>query len=339
MSTKKQPLAVQLVEAGEKGVIKKPAGPSQPDFAHRLIHHPDREVASEMIKQQATHEADQKFGAELEKLKLDMADIDARYKASSKTLIRLEEKKAATKRYIKSGEAHSGSNKDVIKFKDWRRKDQILLCLTLFFLFVAVALGMGNVYANLMSSGNAVFLEDPWLAVMLSALLPIASVSIKFLTNFFEYDRSRRRYAICIYVLTLVALLIWSVLFSLNFTGISSEIDWNSFEESNDTGSALVWSQLLVEMLAASALFLAAEDIYMRYSPDTYIENLEYIEVDKALKEHLVTHEALRELRGKLHGRLVELEAERQAFINDRIVKYISIRARHVATINSHSNS
>ncbi len=77
----------------------------------------------------------------------------------------------------------------------------------------------------------------------------------------------------------------------------------------------------------------------MKYSPDTYFENLEYIEIVKALKEHLIAHEALGKERNQIHGRLVELEAARQAFINERIVEYISIRARHVATLNSHSNT
>lgn len=67
-----------------------------------------------------------------------------------------------------------------------------------------------------------------------------------------------------------------------------------------------------------------------------YVENPEYLEIEKALKEQRAAHEALREKRGKLHGRLVELEAQREAFINERIVEYISLRARHIATMNSH---
>jgi hypothetical protein len=337
---KKQPLAVALVEAGEKDVIKKPPATSSPsEFARRLVHHPDREIASAMIAQQATHEADQKFGAELARLRLAITDIDAAYKISCKILDKLEEKLAATPRYIKSGAVFAKKGVDDIQWKDWRLKDRILICVLLFFLVIAAGLGMGNVYANLTASGNAVFIEDPWIALMISALMPIASVSIKFVTNFMAYDRSRKRYALSIYTATGLAFVFWGIMFGLNNRGVASVIDWNSFDETVDWGFAFVWSQLLVEMLAASALFLAAEDIYMRYSPDMYIENLEYLEVDKALKEHLVAHEALREKRGQLHGRLVELEAQYQAFINERIVEYISLRAHHVATMNAHSNA
>ena len=338
---KKQPLAVALVASGEKDVIKKPpATSSPPEFARRLVHHPDRETASAMIAQQATHEADQNFGAELAKLRLDIEDIDAAYQLSLKLLNALESKLANTVRYIKSGTLQSGSKKDAsdIRWKDWRRKDQILLCLLLTCLVIAAGLGMGNVYANLVASGNAVFIEKPWIALMISALMPIASVSIKFVTNFMAYDRSRKRYALSIYTATGLAFVFWGTMFGLNNTGVASTIDWDSFGETVDWGFAFVWSQLLVEMLAASALFLAAEDIYMRYSPDIYIENLEYIEVDKGLKEHLVAHEALREKRGGLHGRLVELEAQREAFINERIVEYISLRAGHIAAMNAHAD-
>lgn len=334
---KKQPLAVALVNSGENDVIQKlPATSSPSEFARKLIHHPDREIASAMIAQQATYEADQKFGAELARLRLDIADIDTAYKVSCKILAELEEKLSATPRYIKSGAVFAKKDANDIQWKDWRRKDQILVCVLVTFLIIAAALGMGNVYANLMASGNAVFIEKPWIALMISALMPIASVSIKFVTNFMAYDRSRKRYALSIYTATGLAFIFWGTMFGLNNTGVASTIDWDSFGETVDWGFAFVWSQLLVEMLAASALFLAAEDIYMRYSPDVYIENLEYIEADKALKEHRIAHEALREKRGQLHGRLVELEAEREAFINERIVEYISLRARHIATMNSH---
>ena len=257
---KKQPLAVALVKAGEKDVIKKPpATSSPPDFVRRLVHHPDLETASAMIAQQATYEADQQFGGELAKLRLDIEDIDIAYQASLKLLSDLEAKLANTVRYIKSGTLQSGSKKDAsdIRWKDWRRKDQILLCLLLACLVIAAGLGMGNVYANLIASGNAVFIEKPRLALMISALMPIASVSVKFVTNFMTYDSSRRLYAKCIYAATGIAFLFWCGMFGVIHTGVAGSIDWDSFGESEEFGFAFIWSQLLIEMLAASALFLA----------------------------------------------------------------------------------
>jgi len=340
---KKQPLALQLVESGTADSARKPPDTENTGadvFFRRLVHHNDAEIAGSMATEQATHQADQQFGAELTKLRLDSEDIDVAFKVSLKFLSDLEVKLANTRRYIKSGTLHSIGGKSVenVGWTDWRRKDQILLCVLVFCLTIAAGLGMGNVYANLVSSGNAVFIEKPWLATMISALMPIASVSVKYVTNFMIYDSSRRLYAKCIYAATGMAFLFWGGLFGLTYSGVASSIDWDSFGESTDYGFAFVWSQLLVELLMASALFLAAEDIYMRYSPDVYIENLEYLELEKALKEQRTVHEALREKRGELHGRLVELEARREAFISDKVMEFVSLRARHVATMNAHTD-
>ncbi len=337
---KKRPLALQLVETGTLDSVRKPpeAEKAGEVFFRRLVHHNDAEISGAMATEQATHQADAQFGAELASVRLDSEDIDAAFKVSFKSLTDRETRLANTARYIKSGTLHSIGGKDAadIRWKDWRRKDQILLCVLLFCLIIAAGLGMGNVYANLIASGNAVFIEKPWIAVMISALMPIASVSVKFVTNFLTYDTSRKLYAKCIYAATGIAFLFWGSLFGLTHSGVTSGIDWDSLGETADYGSAFVSSQLLVELLAASALFLAAEDIYMRYSPDVYMDNLEYLEIEKALKEQRAIHETLHQKRGELHGRLIELEAQREAFINEKVVEFISLRARHVATMNAH---
>lgn len=337
---KKQSLALQLIGTDTVDTVRKPPDTVTADFFRRLVHHNDAELAGAMATAQAIHKADQQFGAELAKVRLDSEDIDAAFRISLKLLTDRETKLANTNRYIKSGTLHSvgGKNIEDIRWKDWRRKDQVLLSLLIFCLIIAAGLGMGNVYANLVASGNAVFIENPWIALMISALMPIASVSVKFVTNFLIYDTSLKLYAKCVYAATGIAFIFWGGLFGLTHSGVASGIDWDSFGETADLGFAFVWSQLLVEMLAASALFLAAEDIYMRYSTDVYVENLEYLELEKSVKEQRAAHEALREKRGQLHGRLVELEAQREAFINEKVVEFISLRARHIATMNAHSD-
>ena len=73
------------------------------------------------------------------------------------------------------------------------------------------------------------------------------------------------------------------MLFAMNFTGVSSGIDWDSIGESDGGTSAyLVWIQLVAEMLVAAALFLAAEDIYLKYAPNLYTENPDYNNARKA---------------------------------------------------------
>ena len=120
-----------------------------------------------------------------------------------------------------------------------------------------------------------------------------------------------------------------SLCFAANFNGASGAIDWDSLsDDSSGKGAVLVAVQIIAEILIASALFLAAEDIYLKYSPQHTRTNLEYINAASALEEHRITHEALREMRGNNHAQRIELEAERQAFINKRIAAFVSLRAR-----------
>ena len=187
------------------------------------------------------------------------------------------------------------------------------------FLLAAMGMGAANVYANLMASGEPVFIEQPWLAVFLSGLVPAGATALKFISGFFDYARTKKRYALSIYVVTALVLLIWSVSFSLNFTGVTGGMDWDAFgQDDGGKGPFLVWIQIVAEILVAAALFLAAEDIYLKYAPDSYIENLDYLNSAKALKAHSAEHDALRDTRNANHARIAQLTAARQAFINER---------------------
>ena len=79
---KTQSLALELVKSDKADIVKKPetAVSSSSNFLRRLVHHPDSEIANAMTVQQATYEADQLFGAELTKLRLDIEDTDATHK-------------------------------------------------------------------------------------------------------------------------------------------------------------------------------------------------------------------------------------------------------------------
>lgn len=298
------------------------------DIGRKLSRHHDAGEAMRIIEEQGGLEFDSQHGAEIERLRQESAELDARYATSSETLKELEKRKASTRRYIKSSPVYAGSEDKPVKFRHWPGKDKVLIVLISVCLLVVLGMGAANVYANLMASGTPVFLEAPWLAAMLSALLPIASISVKFVTGFMSLDTSRKRYAITIYGLTLATLAVWSVLFAMNFSGVSGGIDWQALESGGNKGPALVWSQMMLEMLAGAALFLAAEDIAMRYAPDVYVENLEYLEIEKALKAHLPQHEDLCARRAEIQGRLNALLAERQAYINHKLADYVALRAR-----------
>lgn len=212
----------------------------------------------------------------------------------------------------------------------WQLKDQILLSLILTFLCISVFMSGSNVYAILMSSGNPVFLDDPWLAVCLSALAPTASMSVKFITNRMQFESTRQRFALCVYVLTAILIVSWTILFADNFSGITGEIDWNALLDSSDesTEKYFLWTQLVAEMLVTSSLFLAGEDIWLKYHRDGRQDNPEFLALIRARDELSPEHERLGKDRAEVHGQLTEILAKRQAFINEQVAEYINLRSR-----------
>jgi len=148
-------------------------------------------------------------------------------------------------------------------------KDKSLFIFVLIGLLAVLLMGMSNIYSNLMASGTVIFIEKPWLAIALSALLPTGSAALKFVTNFMAFDRSRKRYAICVNILTAIALLVWTVLFAQNFAGITGEIDWPLLDDSDSNGALFVWIQLIAELLVGASLFLVLEDIWQSITPES----------------------------------------------------------------------
>ncbi len=320
-------ISKKLIAASDQGSVSSSHTP--PSDFHRAALQLDPKDGVQIVGEQAGLEFDIKSGAELMRSKLDQEELDEQFKESRATRDKLTEQLKSTKQHIKSAAFHSDSEEhSAIGFSQWRRQDQVLIALTCISLIIAMFMGAANIFTNLMASGEPVFIENPTLAMCLSALAPLGAMALKFVSSSFEYYQSKKRYTTFINVLTALSLLVWSILFSLSFTGVASSINFETLDEETGTGSLLVWIQIVAEILVASALFLAAEDIYIKYAPDTYVENLEHINISRALKAHMIKHERLRDERNANHGSIVQLEAERQAFINERIAEYLAHRAR-----------
>ena len=238
---------------------------SSSSFISKMQYYPDPKEASQIIAEHAGLEFDQTpQGKELHEKKALQTDLDERFNVAKAKQATLEEKLKNTKQYIKSGKG-DGENKG---FSDMVIYDQFSLCFLFLALPTCLFMGAANVYSNLLASGEAVFIDQPYLAVFISMLMPAGSTAIKFISNFFEYQTSKKRYALFIYSLTTLALLTWSFLFAMSFSGVASDIDWESVgEATNQTDSFLVWIQLVAELLVSAALFLAAEDIYLGAVP------------------------------------------------------------------------
>ncbi len=302
--------------------------PAASSFTKKMLHYPDSKEAAQIISEHAGLEFEQSEGKDTEKLKALQTDFDARFKAANDRQEALEDKCKNTNQYIKSNQSPNQDENSPSGFFQMSGYD--LLSIALLFCAIPVTLFMGaaNVYSNLMASGEEVFLKQPYLAVFIAMLMPAGSTAIKFISNFFDYQNSKKRYALSIYGLTAMALLTWSVFFSIEYTGVASGIDLNIDEHSTIYGSLLVWIQLLAEMLVSAALFLAAEDIYLKYSPNYYRESLDYINAKKALDDHQPAFEKLRDLRCQNIADIAVLSAKRQIHMNESMAGYMALRAR-----------
>jgi len=310
--------------AASKNVPKPPAPNTPPDFLRKMLHFPDPQEAAKILAEQAGLDFDCGKGAEIEALKLDRIDLDERYKASHSRLKELETKRNSTKEFIKS--AINGERQD---FFQWKRLDQISMLVIYLSLLAVLVMSGANVYANLMASGEIIFLENPWIAISLSMLMPSGSVALKFLSGFFTNPATKRRYTLCLYISAAALLIAWMSAFALTFDGAASGIDWDNIGESDGgKGALLVWLQLAAELSVAGALFMAAEDIHLKYAPDHFIQNSEFIESARALKAHNQDHEALKEKRNATHAKIIALEKSRQVHINEVLAAFFAAKSK-----------
>ncbi|MES9863531.1 MAG: hypothetical protein ABW157_13570 [Candidatus Thiodiazotropha sp. LLP2] len=293
------------------------AATSPPDYIRKLVSVPDRKLAAEFASEQASLEFDAEDGKDIPRLEAEKEELDERYMASRQQMEQLEHKRKNTKRYIKR------QNEESKPFSTWALKDQLSTVLLGLALVAVMGMGAANTFANLMASGEPVFLDRPWLAVTLSALVPCGSMALKFISHFFDHAVTKKRYALGVYVLTIIAILAWCVNFSINFTGVTGGMDWDALGESDGgKGPLLVFLQIACEILIAAALFLAIEEVSLTYNPPAYDDNPEFIEIDKAFKAHKPDHEKLVEHRNRVTSTLAILKNTRQQHVNNRLLDF-----------------
>ncbi len=327
--SKQKTASQRMVQDGFQTNNKPPSSSSVNDFAKKMLHYPDPKEAAKLVADQAALLFDQERGDEIEKLQIESNELEALFKVSTKQEKSLADKERGTRKYRKTGIDLDKNLSSGIGFLQWSGDDQIMMVFVTFIWFCMMVLGLSNVYSNLMASGEPLFLEEPWLAWSLSMIVPAASFAIKFVSNFFEYDTTRKHYAKFIYFLMFAGIIYWSALFSQNYQGLtSSGIDWNNLLEGGGGDPIFVWIQLITEILIASALFLVIEDIYKKYYPTYFTPNPEYVEAERALASHRKTHVVLRDKYGDVKGRRARRIAEREALINEHVADFMSLRSR-----------
>lgn len=310
---------------------KKKAPPSQDTpapmaFLRDMLHHPDANDGASIVEQHAGLTFDRDH-PELHSLRIEVAELKGRFERSTVVLLHLEAKRNGTKRVRKLVSDQSFEN-GKRAFRTWLRLDQVQFALFHVASIGCLTMGTATVFANLMASGQPVFIERPWLAMCLSALPSCGSIALKAVLPLFESARAKHFYKCVIFGLTGLALLTWTFTFAANFTGITPDIDSENVLTTSAAGASLVFSQLIAELLIAGSLFLAADEIASKYTHYDYAQDGEFFQSDSAVNAHLVDHDLLKAPYLLKTGQLDALLAARQVFIDEQMAAYRALQAR-----------
>jgi len=203
--------------------------------------------------------------------------------------------------------------------------DQLTFVLLAFGGIVAVGVGMENLTVVMMSSGLSVFLEDEMKARIIAVVMPLSALGIKAVTSQLDYARHRQYYTMTIAALMGTVLVAWVILFAQEFqSGMSTGLpDWETLMNTSGSSVWLVGCQLALEVLAGATLWLMAEGIWSKYSPDVKVENPEYAARLKAIEADRARLSIVSALLSDKTGELYQLHNEREGSIRDRVAKFV----------------
>ncbi len=308
------------------------AHPSIPDFYKKLYLIPDEKTAASMAKDQAENEFLSGDGAALDGLYVIKKSADTELAQIKTKITDLEYALAQTPRDIQvRTETQKALHQEGIKSPHYAFIDVLSASILLIGTVLMLAMSHLNLYAILMASGEPVFLDAPWLALTIAALAPCASIAFKMLSAFFHYRNTKKKYALCVHVVTVLLTIGWIICFSQNFSAVGASIDLDTML-SGDTGNGksewLVLLQLSCEIFVATSLFLALEEICLKYSPFSKAINPDYTELETALRSANKEHETVSERSKTLQERITKLESQKNTFINERMLDAYAFRAR-----------
>lgn len=313
-------------KAGQVTPIK-----SKPDFYRKAARINDPALLSSITREQAEAEYDATH-PEYHEVNFKQAELDEEFDTSKLHRNKALEKLKATPKKIKACAQHSGTEQKDVPFREWSMSNKLSAVMIGFSGLACLIMSAVNVYANLQSSGDAFYVDNKVVCAFIACLAPACSIAIKFLGHLFEDDeRSKKRFTHCAFFVSSVSFLIWVLLFSVSYS-VSGEVDWSSFDGGGtDLSAHLSFFQLSTEILVGGSLWLALSDIFLIYSPNRKIDNPDYFEALKAFQEQDQKHQQISEERNHNFVRKQILAAERQAYINEKLVDVVDYTSRQQA--------
>ena len=301
--------------------IARAIAPFVPKVANGKISQNDGE---RLVRQQAGHVYDAEEGEALSREAHEIVQQEQACEVIAKEQSDVTALRQNTPQWQRASSKHGTRDdeaSDEVSFREWAMLDQgtfvtcLVLCATM------LMAGAANIQGNLVASGLPLFTLNPWFAWLFAMLAPAAALAIHSFGEAFQTSRGRILFRMVIFSLTGITVLGWSWLFADLFHGTGG-LDL-SFEESGLKDTLFVWLQVTAEILVGSSLFLIAEHIASKYSPNWWVQNREYVELvdrEKDLKAQLSqAYDHLNALRGKHAKRM----AGREAVINRAYADYL----------------
>ncbi len=284
--------------------------------------------AAEFIRTYAEQDFDQTDeGAELAVLEDSYAVTTTQRDATKQVCASLKKQRDNTPYQIRSTPQGDGEQPNKrTPFYKWDVVDQCATVILIFLITAVWGMGGANVYAVLLNSGQPLYIEQPWIAVSLSMIVPAFSACLKFSHHIFIDPKAKHRFAQGVYLSTVLALLGWTIAFSISFQGVNGEFDWPDLGEETTTdytSIVLVWLQLSAEILIGGALAIALTDRVSKYFPNCLMTNPVWLSLDAAYKAECSALDPLDTQYSVDKKRLVRLRNKRQTYVQEKIVKFI----------------
>ncbi len=317
-------------EESDEDIMEKVSEASR-TFARTIQTDPNSKDATDRVREYAAQNFDRAYAPKITSLTLEIEGLDERARHASERLKEIERQERNTPNYQTVPEIRKAGSSNKIPFAHWDVKDRIVFVLCLVGVLCLLPAASFNVFASIMAQGIPVFLDNSWLAVGLSFLLPSGSLAIHSLGDLLHSDRARYRYMLGTLSVTAVVLLAWVTLFSENFPIAAGAVTFELPEQqssASSTGPAFTFTQLAGEMLAGASLFLVVGHVLRKYTPESVIRVPEMIQLAQEKATLRAVNEAAQKRCREAHADKAKIEASKQCFITEQVALFQSLRRR-----------
>ena len=196
----------------------------------------------------------------------------------------------------------------------WQMRDKFEAVVILIILGLALLASWLTAHANLVGTELDVFRQYPLLPWCMASLAPISAVALKTIYAHLTHDLLRLAFVLWLLLSMVISIVIWAVLFAINYHGLGTELDIGGLLEDASLWSELkqtgfVVFSLSTEILVGAVLALRLSKIADRYAGDGWQTNREHTQLEQRWKAISAEWQALVVRAGTLTGALSAFDA------------------------------